>query len=162
VNARHLTGSFTTQDKTYDGTKGAAVVSTSLANVANNDDVSLTGGAPPFDTKKLRTRKNVTPTRAGPTRAAPREQPPPTPAAPTTAAVRPHALNIAAATDTKTYDGGIASGGTPTVTGVQPGDTVDGLAQAFASPNALGTGGSTLVVTGYTIHDGTGGNNYTV
>ena len=37
-----------------------------------------------------------------------------------------------------------------------------GLTQAFASKNVLGTNGSTLAVTGYTINDGNGGNDYTV
>ena len=37
-----------------------------------------------------------------------------------------------------------------------------GLAQAFSSKNVLGTGGSTLAVTGYTVNDGDGGKDYTV
>ena len=42
------------------------------------------------------------------------------------------------------------------------GDTVTGLSQAFASKNVLGANGSTLAVTGYTVNDGNGGNDYTV
>ncbi len=34
--------------------------------------------------------------------------------------------------------------------------------QAFTSKNVLGTGNSTLVVTGYTVNDGNGGTDYTV
>ena len=41
-------------------------------------------------------------------------------------------------------------------------DSVTGLTQAFASKDVLGTNGSTLVVTGYTINDGNNGNDYTV
>ena len=37
-----------------------------------------------------------------------------------------------------------------------------GLTQAFASKDVLGTDGSTLDVTGYTVNDGNGGNDYTV
>ena len=39
---------------------------------------------------------------------------------------------------------------------------VTGLTQAFTSKNVLGTDGSTLEVTGYTVNDGNGGNDYTV
>src|SRR5208282_2092482 len=42
------------------------------------------------------------------------------------------------------------------------GDTVTGLTQAFTSKNVLGANGSTLTVTGYTVNDGHGGNDYTV
>ena len=42
------------------------------------------------------------------------------------------------------------------------GDSVDDRAQAFASKNVLGTGGSTLEVTAYTVNDGNDGDNYTV
>ncbi len=41
-------------------------------------------------------------------------------------------------------------------------DTVTGAVQAFASKNALGVNGSSLNVTGFTLNDGNGGNNYTV
>ena len=37
-----------------------------------------------------------------------------------------------------------------------------GLTQAFSSKNVLGTGDSTLVVTGSRVNDGDGGNDYTV
>ena len=37
-----------------------------------------------------------------------------------------------------------------------------GLTQAFTSKNVLGTSGSTLMVTGYTVNDGNGGKDYTV
>src|SRR5205807_10214692 len=41
-------------------------------------------------------------------------------------------------------------------------DTVTGLAQAFVSKNVLGTNGSTLHITAYTVNDGNSGNNYSV
>jgi filamentous hemagglutinin family protein len=69
------------------------------------------------------------------------------------------ALLLGASSDSKTYDGTTASGATPTVSGLVSGDTVSGLAQAFDSRNA---GPRTLAVTGYTVNDGNGGNNYTV
>ena len=42
------------------------------------------------------------------------------------------------------------------------GDTLTGLTQAFASPNVLGSGASTLTVTVYTLNDGNAGKDYTV
>src|SRR5262249_8448833 len=48
----------------------------------------------------------------------------------------------------------------PTVSGLQPGDTVTGKVEAYATANA-GTG-KTLNVTAYTVNDGNGGNNYNV
>jgi hypothetical protein len=76
--------------------------------------------------------------------------------------ITPAVLTISAATDTKTYDGTTSSSQTPTVGTLYGGDTVTGLAQAFASKNVLGANGSTLVVTAYTVSDGNGGADYTV
>src|SRR6185437_13286961 len=71
-------------------------------------------------------------------------------------------LDISAASDSKTYDGTTSSSQTPTVSGLQPGDTVTGKTQAFNSKNVLGLNGSTLSVTGYVVNDGNSGGNYTV
>jgi sugar lactone lactonase YvrE len=71
-------------------------------------------------------------------------------------------LTISAVTDSKTYDGGTVSSQTPTVGALFGTDTVTGLSQAFTSKDVLGTNGSTLVVTGYTVNDGDGGKDYTV
>src|SRR5205814_10572524 len=70
------------------------------------------------------------------------------------------ALDITAASDSKTYDGTTISSATPTASGVQTGDTVTGKTQAFGSKNALGTNGSTLTVTERTGDDGGWGGNY--
>ena len=37
-----------------------------------------------------------------------------------------------------------------------------GLVQAYGSKDVLGSGQSTLLVTGYTVNDGNGGKDYTV
>ena len=76
--------------------------------------------------------------------------------------VNPAPLTIIATSGTKGYDGTTSSSGTPTFGTLYNGDTVTGLTQAFASKNVLGTSGSTLMVTGYTINDGDGGKDYTV
>src|SRR5204863_24692 len=79
-----------------------------------------------------------------------------------TANVTQATLDIYAVPDTKVYDATVSSNATPTATGQVGGDTVTGKTQAYASRNVMGTGGSTLVVTGYTVNDGNGGGNYNV
>jgi hypothetical protein len=78
----------------------------------------------------------------------------------TTGVIDKAALTIAAASNTKTYDGTITAAATPTVSGLQTGDSVTGLTEAYADKNA-GTG-KTLSVTGYTVSDSNGGGNYIV
>jgi hypothetical protein len=69
-------------------------------------------------------------------------------------------LTLAAATDSKTYDGNAASTGIVTFSGLVAGDTLTGLGQSFDSRNA---GSRTLAVnSGYSIADGNGGGNYSV
>ena len=86
---------------------------------------------------------------------------------PTTASgdgqITPAPLIITAASDTKVYDGTNSSSQTPTYTGTLfNDDTLTGLTQAFASISALGAGASLLVVTGYSLTDDDGGNDYAV
>jgi trimeric autotransporter adhesin len=76
--------------------------------------------------------------------------------------ITPAALVITATSDTKVYDGTTGSSQTPTYGTLYGGDTVTGLTEAFASKNVLGANGSTLTVTGYTVNDGDGGEDYTV
>jgi MBG domain-containing protein len=73
-----------------------------------------------------------------------------------------HALSIDAVTDSKVYDGTKDSSGTPTVSGLQAADSVTGKVQKFQSKNVMGSGGSTLEVTAYTVYDGNSGGNYDV
>ena len=79
----------------------------------------------------------------------------------TTANILPRALTLAAAADTKTYDGTTRSSAAVLITGAQTGDTIS-ASQVFASKHALGTGNSVLKVDSFTIQDGNNGNNYTV
>lgn len=78
--------------------------------------------------------------------------------------ITPRPLAVNAVTDARTYNGTTSSVGTPTVTGLQTVDTLNGaLTQAFASKDVLGVGASTLVASGsYSVSDGNGGNNYSV
>ena len=78
----------------------------------------------------------------------------------TTGVINKAALTITAATNTKTYDGTTTAAATPVASGLVGGDTVTGLTEAYNNKNT-GTG-KTLSVSGYTVNDGNGGNNYTV
>ena len=83
--------------------------------------------------------------------------------------ITPASLTISAVSDTKVYDGTLASSETPTyqVTGLAA-DTLYGtgtvtrLVQAYQSKDVLGVDGSTLLVTAYQVNDGNGGADYTV
>jgi filamentous hemagglutinin family protein len=79
--------------------------------------------------------------------------------------ITPAPLQIDAVGDSRVYNGGTSSTGTPVVDSsstVFEGDSVTDLTQAFASKDVLGTNGSTLQVTGYLVNDGNGGADYTV
>ncbi len=81
----------------------------------------------------------------------------------TTADITPAALAINAVTDSRVYNGTTSSAGVVTYSGLQPGDTLTGLSQTYASKNVMGALGSTLNVNGgYTLTDGNAGGNYTV
>lgn len=71
-------------------------------------------------------------------------------------------LDISAVSDTKVYDGNQDSSGVPSVSGLKGSDTVTGKEQKFQSKNVMGTNGSTLEVTAYTVDDGNSGGNYDV
>ena len=58
--------------------------------------------------------------------------------------ISPMTLTITAAANTKTYDATTAASATPTVSGLQGGDSVSGLAEAYGSANA--GAGKTLTV----------------
>src|SRR5207302_8644294 len=74
--------------------------------------------------------------------------------------ITPAALTISAVTDTRVYNGGTSSSGTPTASGLFGTDSVTNLSQTFASKNVMGANGSTLNVATYPVTDtNTGGNS---
>jgi filamentous hemagglutinin family protein len=75
--------------------------------------------------------------------------------------ITPAALTLTAVANSKTYDSTLSSAATPTITGLQAGDTIDGLTQTYSDPN-VGSGKALTVQGSYTINDGNSGNNYTV
>jgi len=60
ITAKALTGSFTADDKQYDGTRDATVASKSLSGVIGTDGVTLAVSNPLFDTKRVGNDKDVT------------------------------------------------------------------------------------------------------
>ncbi len=70
------------------------------------------------------------------------------------------ALTITATTNAKTYDSTTTAAATPTVAGLFGTDSVTGLAEVYGDKNAGSS--KTLSVTTFAVHDGNGGNNYTV
>jgi filamentous hemagglutinin family protein len=81
----------------------------------------------------------------------------------TTSTITQAALAINAVTDSRVYNGTASSAGVVTYTGLQTGDTLTGLSQAYTSKNVLGANLSTLNVNGgYTLTDGNAGGNYSV
>ncbi|MFN2304374.1 MAG: YDG domain-containing protein, partial [Anaerolineales bacterium] len=60
IRTKHLTGSFTVEDKVYDGTTAATVLTRSLSGAVSGDDVNLVGGTATFSDKNVGTDKTVT------------------------------------------------------------------------------------------------------
>ncbi len=60
ITAKAVTGSFTADNKVYDGTTAASVLSRSLTGAIDGDGVSLDGGTASFDTKHVGNGKTVT------------------------------------------------------------------------------------------------------
>ncbi|MDQ3344436.1 MAG: YDG domain-containing protein, partial [Actinomycetota bacterium] len=60
ITPKSVTGSFTADDKTYDGNTSATVTGQSLNDTISGDNVSLTGGTATFATKNAGTAKTVT------------------------------------------------------------------------------------------------------
>ncbi|MBU2702175.1 filamentous hemagglutinin family protein [Sporomusaceae bacterium BoRhaA] len=69
-------------------------------------------------------------------------------------------LTVTATANTKVYDGTTGVSGIPKVSGLQTGDTVTNLSEVYTD-QAVGIN-KTLTVSGYTLSDGNGGNNYIV
>lgn len=154
-------------DKVYDGLRNATV--SGLEPDTSNTPPPVALGAVTnalFDTKHVGTDKLITFDSTFSDAVYELFAPFGTPAGTytTRADITPAALTINAVTDTRVYNGTTSSVGTPTATGLQAGDTLNGaFTQAYASKNVLGTNGNILVADGaYTVIDGNGGNNYTV
>jgi hypothetical protein len=166
VNPATLTITAQPNTKTYDGKTAAAArptfqVAGLPANTLFNGD-TLTGLAEAYDTKNAGTGKTLavspgctlTDNNGGHDYTV-------TLVASTVGEIDTRALTITARPVTKTYDGTTPAPAVPIYSGLQPGDTLTGLAETYDTPD-VGTGKTLTVSTGYTLADGNGGHNYTV
>ena len=167
IAKRNVTASITAADRTYDGTDAASITSCTLEaetaghGVVSPDDVGCTASNGHFDDKNAGLNKPVSADVA--LNGADQANYQLTSAtAATTATISKAPLDIYAVSDSKVYDGTQSSTGLPTVGAgqLQGSDSVTGKVQKFQSKNVMGTNGSTLEVTAYTVNDGNAGGNY--
>ncbi|MDQ0639576.1 gliding motility-associated-like protein [Pedobacter sp. W3I1] len=165
ITAKDISGSFTADNKVYDGNANASILTRTLAGVLVGDvaDVNLTGGTASFDNANMGTGKTVTAngmslagTKAGNYNL--------TGVATTTANITGLTLTGNFTAGNKVYDGNAtATVLTRTLTGVLAADAADvtltGGTASFANAN-VGTG-KTVTATGMTI-TGTKAANYTL
>ncbi len=74
--------------------------------------------------------------------------------------VAPAPLTITAKTNTKNYDSTSSAAAAPMVSGLQGNDTVTGSAEVYSDANVGSS--KTISISGYTINDGNGGQDYAV
>ena len=157
-----LSGSAT---KVYNGTDIASTSGLTIGYgslLSGSDSVGFAIAGASFDTKNVGNSKTVTASGISLSSNPNNYTLTTTTAAAAVGSITPATLTLTAGTDTRTYNGTTVSGGTVGYSGLQTGDTLSGLTQAFDSKNVLGTGNSTLSVTGYSLSDGNNGGNYTV
>ncbi len=159
INKATLTITALTNTKTYDATTSAAATPT-VSGLQGSDTV--TGLSETYDSKNAGNGKTLT-VAAGYTVSDGNSggNYTVTTASSTSGVINKAALTITALTNTKTYDATTSAAATPTVSGLQGGDTVTGLSETYDSKNA-GNGKTLTVAAGYTVSDGNSGGNYTV
>jgi hypothetical protein len=158
IGQKSLTVSAAGVGRVYNGTN-VATVNLSTTDVINSDVVNLNYTSATFDNKNVGVNKAISVTGISISGAGAGNYALQNTTASTSATVTVAPLTISAVTDSKTYDGTTDSNKTPTVSGIQTGDSVTGLDQVFDSANA---GSRTLSVSAYTVNDGNSGNNYSV
>ncbi len=166
INKASLTYGLTgTASQTYDGTTVAKLGAgnVALTGVFAGDTVTASGTGT-LDNKNVGTGKGVTSTAAGLTLAGvdAANYSVTGSASGNIATVTKANLGISASSDVRQYNATTSSSATPWYdpSEVKGTDTITGLTQAFDNANAGDT--RVLTVTGFTINDGNGGNNYNV
>jgi hypothetical protein len=161
ITAKALTGSFTANNKVYDGTTAATVATRSLTGVVAGDTVTLTGGTATFDSATVGNGKTVTLTGATltGTHAANYTL---SSVSTTTANITAKALTGSFTASNKVYDGTTAATvATRSLTGVVSGDTVTLTGGTATFDSATVGNGKTVTLTGATL-TGTHAANYTL
>ena len=163
IDQKALTASLTgTVEKVYDTTTAAnlATGNYSLVGVIAGDDVSLNDPlSGTYDTKNAGTGKTVSVSGLAVSGEDAANYTVNGSAAGDVGTIDRAPLTLSAVGDSKTYDGSVLSGATPTYSGLLEGDSISNLAESYDSRNA---GSRTLLVTGYSIDDGNSGGNYAV
>jgi hypothetical protein len=152
-----ITGTFSAENKVYDGTTDATVTGRDLSGVIAGDDVELTGGNAAFDTKDVGADKTVTLTDAT-LEGADAGNYALDSVAPSTADITQRDLTVTVTGANKTYDGTNAAAVTLHTNKVA-GDTVNAsYTSATFSDENVGTA-KTVSVSGISI-GGTDAGNY--
>jgi hypothetical protein len=157
ITVATLTITATANTKIYDGSTTAVAIPTTSGLQASD---SVTGLVETYDTKNAGAGKTLSVTAYTVNDSNNGNNYTITTVVNTAGLITPAALTIAAAPNTKTYDGTTNAAAIPTVGGRQGSDSVTGLAEAYNNKNA-GTG-KTLIVSAYVINDGNSGGNYSV
>jgi len=159
VTKATVTANITVQNKTYDGTTNATLVSDSLSGVVAGDSVSLSVGVPTFVSKNANPAAVATATASisGPQVAFYQLASTTTT---TTATIAPIALTVTATPNTKNYDGTTFAAAIPVITsGSLVGTDTATWSETYDTKNVGAN--KTLIPAGIII-DGNGGNNYAV
>jgi hypothetical protein len=157
ITALHITGSFTANNKVYDGNTSASVLTETPNGVISPDVVTLTGGTATFATKTVADGKTVTLTGASLSGAdAPNYVL--DSVATTTANITPRALTVTATGVNKVYDGGISATVNLSDNRVAGDVLTDGYTTASFADKNVGNG-KAVSVSGISI-SGTDAGNY--
>src|SRR5207248_2666412 len=150
-----ITGSFTAQNKVYDGNNSATVLARSLTGVLVGDTVTLAGGTATFADKNAAVGKTVTLSGATLSSGGDAGNYSLTSVATTTANITPLGITGSFTAQNKVYDGNnSATVLASELTGVLVGDTVTlaGGTATFADKNAAV--GKTVTLSGATLSSG--------
>jgi subtilisin family serine protease len=160
ITAKHITGSFTTQDKVYNGTVGATVLTRSLSGAITGDTVSLSGGTATSADKNVGAGKTVTLTGATLTGADAGNYVLDS-VATATASITPATVTASVTAANKTFDGTTTATITAcTLSGVVAGDTgsVTCAAGSASFSDANPGANKTVTATGITLSGAAAGN----
>ncbi|HET7691029.1 MAG TPA: YDG domain-containing protein [Nocardioidaceae bacterium] len=163
ITPKPITGSFTANNKPYDGNTSATVLTRTLTGVVGNDAVSLDGGAAAFDTKAVGTGKTVTLTGATLSGAAAGNYTL-TEVGTTTADITAAGVTVSFTAGNKVYNGNaVATITGRSVSGVLGSDvvTVSGGSASFDDKNVGAGKAVTASASGFTL-GGADGGNYTI
>ena len=159
VTAKSITGNFTAQNKVYDGSTSATILTRTLTGVVGTDDVSLTGGTASFASKTVAAAKSVTATGFTLTGTQAANYTLASTTLNTTADITPATVTGAFTAQTRVYDGTTAATiDTRSLTGVIAPDVVTLASGTATFANKNVGAGKTVTGTGFTLAGADAGN----